>query len=81
MKSRKTLATKISEAYNLTNAWISATSDGRQQGSHTSYTKYAEDASADDVYLEDISTFSNFILLLQVCLLHLILPSFISVRE
>ena len=67
---RKTLATRISEAYN-TNAWAAATSKERQQGSLRTCVEYTENDSADDVYLEDISTYyGKFMLLHNNCLLH-----------
>ena len=56
--SRKMLATKISEAYNMTNDWITVTSEGRQQSSLRKYAEYTEDDSSVDDYLEDISSYS-----------------------
>ena len=69
--SRKTLATKISEAYNTTNAWSAATSEGREQVRLVQYAEYTQGDSAVDVYMEEVSTFSKFILSSGVSLLHL----------
>ena len=71
----------MSEAYDMTNDWITATNERRQQNSLRKYAKYTEDDSVDDDYLEDISTYSKLRFLYEVCLLHCILPSSISIRE
>ena len=69
---KKTLATKLSEEYNMTNDWITMTSEGRQQSRVRKYAEYyTED---NDVYVEYISTYSNLMLLREDFLLHCIFP-------
>ena len=69
----------MSEAYIMTDAWITEMSEEREQSSRRKYGDYTEDDSVDDVYLEDISSYSK--LLHEDCLLPYIFPSFISIRE
>ena len=55
------LATIISETHNITNDRITTTNEGRQQSNLRKHVEYAEDDSADDVYLEDISSYSKLL--------------------
>ena len=62
----------------MTDAWNAVMSEGREQSSLKKHGDYTEDHSSDDVYLEDISSYSIYILLHENCPLQVIL---ISVRE
>ena len=63
----------------MTKDWVTLASEGRQQSSLTKYGEYVEDNSADDVYLEDISTYSNYYYCWRfVCCTVFLLPSLVS---
>ena len=58
----------------MTNDWIMVTNQGRQQSNLRKYVEYTEDDSADDVYLEDISSYSKLMLLHEVYTVSCLFP-------